>query len=204
VLTGRDATETAVKHAMEGRGVIHLATHGFFLGEACDDAPAGTRGVGGLVRTSRRHSDVVDNPLLLSGIALSGANEHRTTSGSADDGILTAEEVAALDLHAADWAVLSACDTGVGEVKAGEGVFGLRRAFQIAGARTVIMSLWSIDDEAVRTWMRALYEYRFRDGRSTADAVRDATTSVISARRARGKSTHPFYWGGMVAVGEWR
>ena len=77
--------------------------------------------------------------------------------GDQEDGILTAEEVAALDLGGVEWAVLSACDTGVGEIKAGEGVFGLRRAFQIAGVRTVIMSLWAVDDQAARRWMRALY-----------------------------------------------
>ena len=69
-----------------------------------------------------------------------------------------------LDLQGTEWAVLSACETGLGEIKAGEGVFGLRRAFQIAGARTVIMSLWSVEDRATRTWMRALYEGRLSKG----------------------------------------
>ena len=92
----------------------------------------GTRGVGGLSA-----SGALDNPLLLSGLALAGANRRASTSTDEDDGILTAEEVASLDLEGVEWAVLSACDTGIGEVKAGEGVFGLRRAFQVAGASTV-------------------------------------------------------------------
>ena len=97
------------------------------------------------------------NPLLLSGLALAGANR-RATSGDGEDGILTAEEVGALDLGGVEWAVLSACDTGLGEIRAGEGVFGLRRAFQVAGVRTVIMSLWSVQDEANVADARALRE----------------------------------------------
>jgi hypothetical protein len=97
----------------------------------------------------------------LSGLAFAGANKRQSARWAEDDGILTAEEIASLDLHGVEWAVLSACDTGVGEIKAGEGVFGLRRAFQVAGARTVIMSLWSVEDRATREWMAALYRERF-------------------------------------------
>jgi CHAT domain-containing protein len=92
----------------------------------------------------------------------------------------------------------------LGEIKAGEGVFGLRRAFQVAGARTVIMSLWSVEDRSAMQWMRALYEGRLRRGLDTAEAVREASLTVIAARRARGQSTHPFYWAGFVAAGDWR
>jgi CHAT domain-containing protein len=83
-------------------------------------------------------------------------------------------------------------------------VFGLRRAFQIAGVRTVIMSLWSVDDDATRVWMRALYEGRLQKHLSTADSMQQASLSVLRARRARGDSTHPFYWAGFVAAGDWR
>ena len=109
-----------------------------------------------------------------------------------------------LDLDGVEWAVLSACNTGLGEIKAREGVFGLRRAFQIAGVRTVIMSLWQVDDESTRQWMRTLYQRRFTANRSTADAVRDASLTILEARRAQGQSTHPFYWAGFVAAGDWR
>jgi CHAT domain-containing protein/tetratricopeptide (TPR) repeat protein len=204
ILTGRGATETAVKKAAVGRQVIHLATHGFFLGSDCDGAPAGTRAVGGLTSSRSGAPEQTENPLLLSGLALSGANNHIAATSPADDGILTAEEVASLNLQKTDWVVLSACDTGIGEVRPGEGVFGLRRAFQIAGARTVIMSLWSIDDQAARQWMRALYQDHFERHLSTADAMREASLSVLRARRASGQSTHPFYWGGFVAAGDWR
>jgi CHAT domain-containing protein len=145
----------------------------------------------------------VDNPLLLSGLALAGANRRSAARSGRDDGILTAEEIAGLDLHGTEWAVLSACDTGLGEIRAGEGVFGLRRAFQIAGARTVIMSLWSVDDRATRSWMRTLYAGRFQRGLDTAGAVRDASLSALRDRRARHLSTHPFYWAAFVAAGDW-
>jgi CHAT domain-containing protein/tetratricopeptide (TPR) repeat protein len=204
ILTGRGATETAVKRAVVGRQVVHLATHGFFLGSDCDGAPAGTRAVGGLTSSRSGAPEQTENPLLLSGLALSGANNHIAATSPADDGILTAEEVASLNLQRTDWVVLSACDTGIGEVRPGEGVFGLRRAFQIAGARTVIMSLWSIDDQAAREWMRALYQDHFERHLNTAEAMREASLSVLRARRARGESTHPFYWGAFVAVGDWR
>ena len=85
-----------------------------------------------------RPASVAENPLLLAGFALAGANRRQAAGVEDEDGILTAEEIASLDLSGVEWAVLSACDTGVGEVRAGEGVFGLRRAFQVAGAQTVI------------------------------------------------------------------
>ncbi len=205
VLTGADANETVLKQSLPGNRVIHLATHGFFLGEACPPGGvAATRAVGGLVTTTRRPPSRIDNPLLLSGLAFAGANRRATAKPDQDDGILTAEEIAGLDLQGTEWAVLSACDTGLGEIRAGEGVFGLRRAFQIAGAQTVIMSLWSVDDEATRGWMRALYEGRLQRGLDTAGAVRAASLAVLEQRRAAGLSTHPFYWAAFVAAGDWR
>jgi len=79
-----------------------------------------------------------ENPLLLSGLAFAGANRRTSAKPEESDGILTAEEIASLNLEGVDWAVLSACNTGAGEIKVGEGVFGLRRAFQVAGAKTVV------------------------------------------------------------------
>ncbi|HMJ84677.1 MAG TPA: CHAT domain-containing tetratricopeptide repeat protein, partial [Vicinamibacterales bacterium] len=206
VLQDRGASEGAFKRAAPGHRVLHLATHGFFLGSTCLPAMGGTRAVGGLApkRPGQSSAGIADNPLMLSGLALAGANRRAAAGPGDDDGILTAEEVAGLDLRGVEWAVLSACDTGLGEMKAGEGVFGLRRAFQIAGARTVIMSLWSVDDEATRLWMRALYEGRLKKHLSTADAMQQTGLSVLRARRARGETTHPFYWAGFVAAGDWR
>jgi CHAT domain-containing protein len=176
--------------------VLHIATHGFFLGGRCpssfesdSSAPASA--------TTR------ENPLLLAGLAFAGANHRQAAKADEEDGVLTAEEIGALDLRGVEWAVLSACDTGIGEVKAGEGVLGLRRAFQAAGVRTLVMSLWQVDDDSTRHWMRTLYRSRFRDGLDTVEAVRNASLAVLRGRRAKGLSTHPFYWGGFVAVGDW-
>lgn len=190
------------KREAPGHRVLHVATHGFFLNGACSPAPGSTRGVGGLAKAAG--TGAVDNPLLLSGLALAGANQRALVGPDEDDGILTAEEVASLNLEGVEWAVLSACDTGVGEIKTGEGVFGLRRAFQVAGARTVVMSLWSVDDQATRAWMRALYKGRFQKKLSTADAVHAASLAVLRDRRAKGQSTLPSYWAAFVAAGDWR
>jgi CHAT domain-containing protein len=145
-----------------------------------------------------------ENPLLRSGLALAGANRRQSAAPSEDDGILTAEEVASLDLEDTEWVVLSGCDTGVGDIKDGEGVLGLRRAFQEAGARTLIASLWAVDDQAARQWMTALYSARFIDRRSIAEAIRQADQRQLAARRAAHQSTHPLYWAGFLAVGDWR
>lgn len=201
VLVGRQATETALKQEAHRYRILHIATHGFFLGDDCSTGAAGSRGVGGLVSPRR---PVAENPLLLSGVLLAGANRRAAAKPGEDDGVLTAEEVASLDLGDVEWAVLSACDTGVGAIRPGEGVFGLRRAFQIAGARTVVMSLWSVEDQATRAWMRALYEGRLRNRLSTAEAVRRASLEMLRERRASGRSTEPFYWAAFVAAGDWR
>jgi CHAT domain-containing protein/tetratricopeptide (TPR) repeat protein len=209
VLVGREANERVFKNEASRYGVLHLATHGFFLGDGCDPPRAGVRGtraVGGLTTASSTVVDAVgrENPLLLSGLALAGANRRASARADDDDGILTAEEVASLNLSGVEWAVLSACGTGLGAIKAGEGVFGLRRAFQVAGARTVIMSLWSVDDQATREWMARLYEGRFRKHLSTAAAVHTATIAILRDRRAKRLSTAPFYWAAFVAAGDWR
>jgi CHAT domain-containing protein len=206
VLVGRDASEESLKKEASQYRVLHLATHGFFLRNSCPPARAGTRAVGGLASASAPQSAgvTVENSLLLSGLALAGANRRQEASANEDDGILTAAEVASLNLGGVEWAVLSACDTGLGEIRAGEGVFGLRRAFQIAGVRTVIMSLWSVDDQATRSWMRALYEGRFKKALDTADAMREASLTVLRDRRSKKQSTLPFYWAAFVAAGDWR
>jgi CHAT domain-containing protein len=106
-----------------------------------------------------------------------------------------------MDLAGVDWVVLSACDTGVGEYMAGEGMFGLRRAFQVAGARTVITSLWPVEDDAARAWMRKLYQERLA-GVSAAEAVRNADLKMIQSLKRTGLPAHPYFWGAFVAVGE--
>lgn len=192
-LTGRMADEAAVKLAAPGARVLHISTHAFFMGDRC----------GQTENSSSTSPDVAyEETLLFSGLALAGANRRRE-GDSADDGILTAEEISGLDLSDTDWVVLSACETGVGRVLSGEGVLGLRRAFETASSRTLIMSLWRVEDDATRAWMHALYRNRL-DGLSTADAVTRASRDLLSSRRRRGLSTHPFFWGAFVSSGDWR
>jgi CHAT domain-containing protein/Tfp pilus assembly protein PilF len=187
-LMGADATEGAVKRSVAGKRVVHFATHGFFLDGECPQDTGATR----------------ESPLFRSGLALAGANQRHKAAAKQEDGILTAEEVASLDLGKAEWVVLSGCDTGVGDLKNGEGVLGLRRAFQEAGARTLVASLWPVEDEESRQWMAALYRARFAGRMGTAEALRAADLEQLQARRTAGKSVHPFYWAGFVAVGDWR
>ncbi len=206
-LSGTRASESELKRLAPGRRVLHLATHGFFMGTDCPP-PSRHPGVGGAPGSARSAgSIVVENPLLGSGLALAGANRrtarHPGNGIAPDDGILTAEEIASLDLGSVEWAVLSACETGAGAIAASEGVLGLRRAFQVAGAGTVIMSLWAADDASSREWMHALYAARLREGLDTPAAVRAAGLEVLRQRRAQGMSTHPYYWGAFVAAGDW-
>jgi CHAT domain-containing protein len=204
-LTGDMASEEAFKIAAPGKQILHLATHGFFIEGDCPSA----------LKREDKHREsgqdaigitpvIGENPLLLSGLALAGANNREAAGPDEEDGILTAEEVAALDLSGSEWVVLSACDTGVGKIKAGEGIFGLRRAFRQAGAQTLITSLWSVEDQAAQKWMRALYKARFEEGLGTAESVCMAYLEVLQELRKRRHSTHPFYWAGFVASGDWR
>ncbi len=198
---GRQADEQTFKRDAHRYRVLHLATHGFFLDASCGPAAP---------RDSRRRRPCP---------AATAPPRTRCSCRASPLPVPTGERLLArtrtkafsppkrsrsLDLHGVEWAVLSACDTGVGEIKAGEGVFGLRRAFQVAGARTVVMSLWSVEDQATRAWMRALYEGRFQRKLSTADAVHQASLAVLRDRRAKGQSTHPFFWAAFVAAGDWR
>lgn len=182
-LTGSRATESTLRKDAAGKRVIHLATHGFFLEGRCQAA-----------------ATLAENPLLRSGLALAAANRRAAAREGSDDGILTAEEAASLDLAGTEWVVLSGCDTGIGDLAAGEGVLGLQRAFEEAGAGAVIASLWPVADEDATQWMATLYRSHFVDGRGTAQAVRAAERSAIATRRAKSLSTHPFYWASFVAT----
>jgi CHAT domain-containing protein/tetratricopeptide (TPR) repeat protein len=204
-LSGASANEAAFKAQAPGRRVLHLATHGFFLGGSCESALDTSRGLERAARMDERPLPVTgENPLLLSGLALAGANHRDAAGHDEEDGILTAEEIASLDLSRCEWAVLSACDTGLGDIRAGEGVFGLRRAFQVAGTKTVIMSLWAVDDESTRQWMKGLYDARLGQRLDTAECVREASVAMVRERRAKGLDDSPLAWGAFVAAGDWR
>jgi CHAT domain-containing protein len=174
LLTGSHATKATLQHA-EAPSILHIASHGFFLQD-------GERGS-------------AENPLLRSGLALAGANAAR---GSQEDGILTALEASGLNLWGTKLVTLSACDTGVGEVRDGEGVYGLRRAFVLAGAETVVMSLWPVSDYIARETMVAYYT-GLRAGLGRGDALRQAKLAMLK-RQGR---QHPFYWASFIQSGEW-
>jgi CHAT domain-containing protein/tetratricopeptide (TPR) repeat protein len=190
ILAGAAADEASFKHAAPGRRILHLATHGFFLDADCLEGSQEGDSAG---------------PLGLAGLALAGANRRNAGGAPPDgeDGVLTAEEIASLDLSSAEWVVLSACESGAGRIQNGEGILGLRRAFQSAGAGTLLMSLWAIDDSATRAWMEALYRER-ASGRNTPESVGAASRTLIDAQRHIGGTTHPYFWGAFVAAGDWR
>ncbi|MEW6211963.1 MAG: CHAT domain-containing protein [Acidobacteriota bacterium] len=185
VLTGAKATESALKK-VEAPRILHIATHGFFLYETNQTNAGGSRGISANVK--------IENPLLRSGLALAGAN---LREGS-DDGILTAMEAAGLNLWGTKLVVLSACDTGLGEVINGEGVYGLRRAFALAGAETLVMSLWPVSDYVTREMMTAYYK-GLKQGEGRGKALRQVQLAML--RRA--DRAHPFYWASFIQSGEW-
>jgi CHAT domain-containing protein len=215
LLVGAAADEATFKHEAPGRSVIHLATHGIVVSDTCGAlAPPGTRGIGGVSFAAARPADAgsaapapAESPSPRAPrasqlwLALAGANRPLSEAKSENEGILTAEEVVTLDLRGTDWVVLSACQSGVAPTWEREGVLGMRRAFHLAGARSVIASQWPVADRATREWMRALYDARAR-GDAAGVAVQHACRSVLAARRADGRSTHPFYWAAFTATGE--
>jgi CHAT domain-containing protein/tetratricopeptide (TPR) repeat protein len=193
------ATESALKRARAPR-ILHIATHGFFLDDQ-EAPPAETRGFfddDPLRASGLRFSKwaaKVENPLLRSGLALAGANRGRDGD---DDGLLTALEVAGLDLWGTKLVTLSACDTGVGEVKNGEGVQGLRRALVLAGSESQVMSLWPVLDTTTRDLMVPYYK-ALRQGRGRSDGLRQAQLRMLRSEDCQ----HPFYWAAFIQSGEW-
>ena len=149
---------------------------------------------------------LLDHPLLRSGLVFASANCFilgcERNNSQKEDGILTALEASGLCLIGTELVVVSACKTGVGEVENGEGVYGLRRALQHAGARAIIMSLWAVPDEETRELMVSFYENWISRGQSKRDALRQAALKVLGDRRARNESTHPVLWGGFVLLGD--
>jgi CHAT domain-containing protein/Tfp pilus assembly protein PilF len=177
ILSREKATTLAVSQ-LEAPRILHIATHGFFIQDP-----------------QRR----IANPLLRAGLALTGANLRSDAgTGTGSDGILTALEATNLDLWGTKLVTLSACDTGIGEVRNGEGVYGLRRAFVLAGAETVVMSLWPVSDYVTRELMTDYYA-GLKQGLGRGEALRRSQRAML-ARRGR---QHPFYWASFIQAGEW-
>lgn len=182
-----DALEEELKR-VNNPGILHIATHGFFL-----DAPKETTSNQQLgIRTSASRK----NALLRSGLLMTGATQtaNGQQSNTIENGIFTAYEAMNLDLSSTELVVLSACETGLGEIKNGEGVFGLQRAFQIAGAESILMSLWKVDDAATQLLMTSFYE-AWLSGATKTQAL------SMAQRIVKASYPHPNYWGAFVLVG---
>lgn len=189
VLSGAEASEANFKAYAPGKSLLYLATHGYFLKGGCDRSFAGEPEV-----------LVSENPLLLGGLILAGANKRgfNKEATSTEDGILTADEVSMLDLRGTELVVLSACESGIGRVEVGEGVYGLRRAFQMAGARSVISALWKIDDKSTSEMMTPLLN---NGNKSLSSRLRQMQLQQIQRLRNEGRTDHPYTWGAFVLTG---
>jgi CHAT domain-containing protein/tetratricopeptide (TPR) repeat protein len=195
---GPTVLDASLKQRCHSPRILHLATHGYFLDEERTDPKVRSRGAGLVGDWGPSFGRPLMNPLLRSGLALAGVNtwvHEGALPEEAEDGLLTAEDVTGLDLLDTDLVVLSACETGLGEVRTGEGVFGLQRAFLVAGARALIMSLWAVPDEATRLLMEDLYA-RLRNKRPVADALREAQLQL------RTSYPDPYFWGAFVSLGD--
>jgi len=185
----KKALEEVLMTAKEPR-VLHLATHGYFLK---DEEVKHEPKMGFLSSDIDRMVDIgIENPMLRSGIVLAGVNA--SLKEGRDDGVVSAEKILGLRLKGTDLVVLSACDTGVGDVKSGEGVFGLKRSFILSGAKTVVMSLWSIPSKETTELMTDFYTLMAK-GKTKAEALREARLNLMK------RKPNPFYWGAFVMVG---
>ncbi|MGH9944700.1 MAG: CHAT domain-containing protein, partial [Pyrinomonadaceae bacterium] len=216
LLTEAQATEAALK-AVNAPSILHIATHGFFLPDQPKTAMPETRGLA----LSNPPETPSENPLLRSGLALAGANARQSAGG--EDGVLTALEATGLNLWGTKLVVLSACETGLGKVENGEGVYGLRRALVLAGSESQVMSLWQVSDAATRDLMVAYYR-RLQAGEGRTEALRQVQLEMLKGggggggggggqrglnealggkARAEGRG-HPFYWASFIQSGDWR
>jgi CHAT domain-containing protein len=207
VLTERRATEAALK-GLNSPPILHVATHGFFLPDQPQALNTNAAQSAGASST--------ENPLLRSGLIMAGANQK--SSGTNEDGVLTAAEAAGLNLWGTKLVVLSACETGLGDVVNGAGVYGLRRALVLAGSETQVMSLWQVDDAATRDLMSDYYT-RLQRGEGRNEAMRQAQLGMLrgeaenrmkttrtrpAAAKTDDRHAHPFYWAAFISSGDWR
>jgi tetratricopeptide (TPR) repeat protein len=197
LLMKKDATEPAIR-ATSAPKVLHLATHGFFLQDNQPDEKALKQSF--MQSTEQNLPFIkVDNPLTRSGLAFANANLGIKGIKQNDDtdGILTALEVLNLDLAGTDLVTLSACETGIGDIKIGEGIYSLNRAFQEAGAKAVLSTLWTVDDKTTSDFMKKFYD-RFLDGKPAQQAIQETQNEFMKDEKYK----NPFYWAGFVMMGK--
>jgi CHAT domain-containing protein len=189
--------------------ILHLATHGFFLKDI-EFSPlkhlSSKRGIS-IVKANKKNLSIqrikIENPFLQSGFVLAGANSTLKSSDSKNfDGIVTAEKILGLKLMGTDMVVLSACNTGVGEAKRGEGVFGLRRAFTQAGAKSLVMSMWSVPDKETKELMVEFYKNILSGKMNRCQALRQAALKEFKIVKERYGFPNPLFWGAFVFMGE--
>jgi CHAT domain-containing protein len=173
----KQATEAIVKQAEQPQ-ILHLATHGFF-----QDYP--------------NSDEAIINPLVRSGLVFAGVKKGQ--SGENEDGVMTALEMAGLDLQGTQMAVLSACETGRGDLSAGQGVYGLQRSLVFAGAESQLVSLWRISDQDTPELMVKYYQ-RLQNGEGRTQALRQAQLEMLNDPQ----TAHPYYWSAFIQSGDWR
>jgi CHAT domain-containing protein len=212
LVTGPEAIEAALKSAQHPR-VMVAGTHGFFLKDQDLEALPGPNALGGgdaglqgpISRSAPAEPGGTRppvNPLLRCGLVLAGANARdHATDPRGDDGILTALEIVGADLHGTELVVLSACETARGEIHIGEGVAGLRQAFQLAGARTVVATLWQIPDAETVALMTRFWD-NLAAGHDADASLRSAQLGLIQERRQAGQTAHPFFWAAFTLTGQ--
>lgn len=208
VYTGKEALEEVLISKKAPR-FLHLATHGFFSsqGQNCVEQGVKTASRGWHAPQSsppdreRKIADI-ENPLSQSGFYLAGASKCNSNDAGKHDGIVTAEKVLGLNLYGTEMVVLSACDTGLGEVRTGEGVFGLRRAFTQAGAQSLVMSMWKVPDMETKELMVKFYENIYSGGMNRCQALRQAALAMMQVVPQHNGHANPRYWGGFVFMGE--
>lgn len=200
-------TGSRLKKLVRAPRILHISTRGFSPEERSESKAA--RGpldlkTGSVAITGRKLLQLTENPLLTSGLVLAGANkieEALSQITTVDDGWVTAHEVSMINLQGTELVVLSACGTGLGEVSAGEGVYGLRRAFQNAGAQTIISTLFEVSDQESRELVGKFYE-ALKSGKSKMAALHEAQLQILQQhRREREGAAHPFFWAGFVLTG---
>ncbi len=192
-----EATEEAFKSLGVNRPsprILHLATHGFFFPDPKTTEDAAQRTADG----SEPVFKMSEHPMIRSGLLMAGGNyaweKGKPFKPEAEDGILTAYEISQMDMSHTELVVLSACETGLGDIQGNEGVYGLQRAFKIAGAKYLIMSLWQVPDFQTQQLMSAFYRHWLQDKMSIPDAFRAAQQAMQE------KFKDPFFWAGFVLV----